>query len=629
MPTVNKTFQFASNLEGLFEIGLSSGITLAFDGTDGSPAGSAKWTITQNTIDVEKARTNVAFTWEDFGVPQNSCVTHVQLTAMKIKSLPFPRLAPPIEDDFEGRVTVRFICAAMQVGDNIYQTEEMYPLGWVDVSGPLVTIPSQYGSWNTAIQLEVIFDYRADNQITFSWAMDEITIAITYTGGLQMPERATVYEASQIGVEVTPGTPVAATKRLLCTEINPDPNMNMRNYRPMGFKFNTGQARGKEHTNISYQGDLCFNDLAYILSALLKQAAISTPANNSIWRVNGSAGTIGFSVVDGADTQVLAAASFATAASLQTALEALTNVGKGNVLVTMTAANDFNIEFVAGRSGDDITLTTPTGTGTPTLTAGSSTAGSVRKWLWVPSYIAPDTLQTFTLEKGVYGVANYAQQIAYMLFNSMTLRINENECTMSGDGFGFKMNESPESPFSMTVLTPTADVKSTPVDPAEVSVFISTAAFVDPAAGASNPGRLLRPLEFELGINNRQKPVFTMNDQDTSFSAVVETSPQIDVRLVVEHDTQGQQLVYNAKQELVQYLTLEARGPAISGSGNAIWRNRLKIQIPVKWHQPDRGDSDGVYSTTLNGSAFYDGGTGKGNFAGGISFEVDVDFAAL
>lgn len=633
MPVITKSYPFLASLEGLNEVGLTSAISLAHDGTDGSPSGSAKFTVAANSAGLERARTNVAFTWEDFGVPANSTVSKVCLRSVKLKSLPFPRVAPPIIDpmEYEGRVTIRFISGASTVA-TLYQTTNMYPIGWVDVGGTEQNIAEVYADYDTAVQLEVEFDYQSTGQIQFTWAMDELTIDITHsepTGGQKMPERATVYEVSQIGPETTPGTPVAATKRLLCTEINPDPNFNMRPYKPMGWKFNTGSSRGKDHTNVQFQGDLCFTDIVYLLSALLKVGVVTTPANNSIWRVAGGAGTLGFSVVDGGDTQVLTAATFALAAALQTALEALTNVGKGNVIVTMAATNDFTIEFVGARSASGLTITTPTGTSTPVITVGSSTAGSVRQWSFVPAYNSPDTIQTFTLEKGVPGVAGFAQQIAFMTLNSMTMRINENECSVSGDGFGQSLQESPENTFTMTALTPTADLKPIPVDPAEVSVYLSTAAFVDPASGASNPGRLLRALELEMAIGGRQKPVFTMNDQDRSFSSTVETGPNIDVRLVVEHDAQGQQLVYNAKQELVQYMTIEARGPFISGTGNAGWRYRFKVQIPVKWMQPDRGDIDGVYGSTLNGHAFYDGGTGKGNFAGGVKIDVHVDFATL
>jgi hypothetical protein len=89
-----------------------------------------------------------------------------------------------------------------------------------------------------------------------------------------MPPRAAVFQAVQVGLEATPGTPVAASKRLLATEIALQPRTPFNTFRPVGQKFATGSSAQKEWTEASVRGALSYNDLTYIMSSLLTQAAV-------------------------------------------------------------------------------------------------------------------------------------------------------------------------------------------------------------------------------------------------------------------------------------------------------------------------------------------------------------------
>lgn len=82
MPTVTKTFTFASGTEGLLDLGIS-GVTFAHVAGDGNPSGSIQFTqatklVTQSEIG---ARNTTGETWETWGVPAGSTVTSVQITA--------------------------------------------------------------------------------------------------------------------------------------------------------------------------------------------------------------------------------------------------------------------------------------------------------------------------------------------------------------------------------------------------------------------------------------------------------------------------------------------------------------------------------------------------------------------
>lgn len=88
-----------------------------------------------------------------------------------------------------------------------------------------------------------------------------------------MPERATLNQVTQIGVESTPGTGVAAGKRLQALSIMPGIKADVSRFRPAGSKFNTVAALSKEWIEAKVAGPGCYNHLAYLLSGILSYAA--------------------------------------------------------------------------------------------------------------------------------------------------------------------------------------------------------------------------------------------------------------------------------------------------------------------------------------------------------------------
>ena len=98
------------------------------------------------------------------------------------------------------------------------------------------------------------------------------------------PERATIFETMQIGVETVPGTAVAATKRLGSIGINAAPALTSKRYRPRGRKLDTLVIPGRRSTEGTIDGQATFNELQYPLSSLCGAAAISTPVGATLAR---------------------------------------------------------------------------------------------------------------------------------------------------------------------------------------------------------------------------------------------------------------------------------------------------------------------------------------------------------
>lgn len=90
-----------------------------------------------------------------------------------------------------------------------------------------------------------------------------------------MPERSSLNQTIQIGVETVPGTSVAATKRLTSLSIEPSPSVEMNNFRPTGNKFNSLSTLGKEWTEASISGRATYTELQYVLSSVMNTAVIT------------------------------------------------------------------------------------------------------------------------------------------------------------------------------------------------------------------------------------------------------------------------------------------------------------------------------------------------------------------
>lgn len=105
-----------------------------------------------------------------------------------------------------------------------------------------------------------------------------------------MPERATINQIIQLGVEVTPGTAVATTKKPQSLTIEPGIQANQRRFRPTGYKWPTLAPPGREWTEFRLGGAPTYTELAYLFSGILAYAAPTqimdggTPTGAYTWR---------------------------------------------------------------------------------------------------------------------------------------------------------------------------------------------------------------------------------------------------------------------------------------------------------------------------------------------------------
>jgi hypothetical protein len=412
-------------------------------------------------------------------------------------------------------------------------------------------------------------------------------------GGLDMPERATVYEDAIWRVEDSPGTPGAgALYRLPTTDVDMNDEVNRRIYRKRGNKFSTSSSKGKGHSSGTVTGDQSINDVLFLMRGLVtKGEAAATPANNGVWAVGIGAASAGtFTLTYGGQTTATIAYT-ANAALVQTRLEALSSLGPGNVEVT-GAAPSWVVRIRGYAAGDPGALTIDgAGLTDGTPTSASNAGGTARRWTLTSLNATADDPQTYEIQKGATGIDDAAADYLQTFVSGLRFKWNVNEASFTGDLFA----DVGEEPFTMEEDDIT-ELPVVPVDPECISVWLGLG-----LTGANAPAKLERLLDLEMDLTGKWNPLKTLNCDDPGITAGVETAPTAMVRFIVEHDEQG----IGIRQEMldgdVHYMVFEATCNDINTYYAHRWWWVVGLEITAAPHQ----DTDGVYSTQYEGTIRY------------------------
>jgi len=185
MSTVDKTFAFLSDVEGLAVVSQSGSTAMSYYGSDGSPAsGCLRFTNPSaelgNTLVV---RQSTSQTWEDWGVPAGATVTHVQLVSGLIRDL----------DNFgsaaHGNIGVCSPAGVLCSGTGSGYLADAFTTGvvvntWTSIGGlnGNIAVSPAFAASNTPVCLtltQVAFNGGTNADLR----LDTFLIRITYTGG--------------------------------------------------------------------------------------------------------------------------------------------------------------------------------------------------------------------------------------------------------------------------------------------------------------------------------------------------------------------------------------------------------------------------------------------------------------
>jgi hypothetical protein len=98
-----------------------------------------------------------------------------------------------------------------------------------------------------------------------------------------MAERATISQICNIGVETTPGTGVAANKRLTGLQFSMGTKTGIRSYRASGYKYGATSSLNQEWAEGTFSGPLTYNELSYLLCGAVKNVTPTGAGSEKTW----------------------------------------------------------------------------------------------------------------------------------------------------------------------------------------------------------------------------------------------------------------------------------------------------------------------------------------------------------
>lgn len=420
-----------------------------------------------------------------------------------------------------------------------------------------------------------------------------------------MPERSTITQITQIAAESTPGTAVPATKLLQALSIEPAIKANITTFRPMGGKYATIAALGKEWVEGKISGDVaCYNHLAYLLSGILGYAAPAQQGGSAayLWTFTPAQGTEDtiktFTVEQGSP---LRAGRFAY--GLIDSLGLKWDRDKIEVSGSMLGqAYQDNIHLSTDATYTLTANASPPTTGTFTLTYGgqttaniqyNSTAAAVQAALEALSTIgAGNVLVTATVATGggTLAVGNNVYTVEFINALGRGAR------TLTGTFTSLTASGSIVLAAGTVGAAPTA-IGVQPVLPTGLDVYLDT------TSGGIGGTKLTRHLSGSLDISDRFGTLWAINSAVSGFAAHVETPPKAQVKLLVEADSVGMGLLTPMRAGDKRYIRVIAVGPLIAST------YYYTLQIDLCGVVSDVGefsDEDGVYALEYTFDVAYD-----------------------
>lgn len=428
-----------------------------------------------------------------------------------------------------------------------------------------------------------------------------------------MPERATVFQATQLGVETTPGVLVPANRRLLQTMVDAGPDITNELYRPAGSMAPTVQIVGKEMVRADVEGRMSFNDMAYILSSLLLQVTPTTPGgatNTRRWSFKPSN-----NAPDTFRTYTIEKGSSAGAERFTSAVfNALTLAfGREEASITGSLFGQALTEQITPTASPTDIVEAPINPKCVNVFLGTATNVNEVQSL---SLSGTPTGGTFT-------VAYEGSTTANIAFNANAAAVQTALTALASIGTNNVVVTGGPLPAAVTI---TFQGTLAGID-ASLLTLVTNALTggTSPTAviTTTTPGgltRLLRADRVQFAIPERYVPGFTLDCNQPSYSYIVNqgVDPTAEVQLM--HDSQSAGYMSNFRNGDTLFLRLQARGNLIE-AGFSQW---LTITAPVKITQSERGDNDAVYSNTYSF-----GMVNNSTFGGWIEVVVDNNIATL
>lgn len=416
-----------------------------------------------------------------------------------------------------------------------------------------------------------------------------------------MPERSSVLQRTQIGPEVTPGTAVPATKRLGATSITIQPEGNINRFGPVGSKFDTIAAIGKEWSSLGIEGYGSYPDLSYLLAGLIRNV---TPAQQGgsaayLWTFTPQA-----AAEDTVKTFTVEQGSTGAGSRATRAPYGLIN---GLKIAWSREGVQVTGDGMAQRIQDDVALSTsaaytltanasPPTAGTFTLTFLGQTTAAIQ-WNATPAQVQA-ALELLT----TIGAGN-VQVVATVAAGGGTLAVGNNVYTVT---FKRALAAAPQTlTGTFTALTASGSISLassvTGVAPALINPIPilgnQISVYMDDTSAGLGTTKLLRCFGGEWTYGNRFSSVWPVNAAIPSFDAHVEVKPEAMFSMKLAADDVGMALLTTMRAGTTKFVRWEAVGDIIASTFS--YRARIDMALKVadvfKYE-----DADGIYQVGFN-----------------------------
>lgn len=400
-----------------------------------------------------------------------------------------------------------------------------------------------------------------------------------------MTERASIFEAVQVGVETTPGEAVPALKRLLGLTVTPGIKASINTYRGTGIKFPTVSSMGKEWVEMGLGGPLTYTDIVYLLSGYMRATTpVQDPTGVYTWTF-----TPAIYGPDTVKTFTIEQGSVFRAHRFTYGL-----ITGGTIAINRDECT-FQGSMIAHSIEDNIRLSTNasysvvgsgvvTG-GTFTLTVTSVESGDI------DFDATAGEVQTALEAISTVGVGNVvctggplpSTAVVVTFINDLA----QTSVTMTADDTNILGGGNVTSTATASGAAPTT-IGLVPVSSPQVLVYLATT-----QAGLATASPLARNFSVSVGLTNRFGPVWVLNGT-REYAAHVELAPELSMSLLVEADDEGMAQLPRMQAGSTVWLRVQATSPTMI-TGTSPYT--MTIDAAGKITEPSAfSDEGGVYA---------------------------------
>jgi len=216
-------------------------------------------------------------------------------------------------------------------------------------------------------------------------------------------------------------------------------------------------------------------------------------------------------------------------------------------------------------------------------------ATTAYKWTHASDAAGPDTVKTYSLERGS---SERATKFAHLLMTGLTIEFDRASVKVRGTAF------SRAASLGQALTPGTTAVEVVPIIGKQLTGYL------DDAHDSLGNTKLTRLLKGSIEIGNRFSQLWVCDASLDSFLTFIETKPTVTVKLMLEADAEGEGYVDDLRAGATKFLRLKWEGATIADT----YKYLFQLDSAVKFSElPPHGDQEGVYSLEFTGTAVYDG----------------------